>query len=77
MAEEGCQTSVADYLRIGRTHVVNVCLKVSNRGGTKLSTCQYLGLKSMANVDDRCGGVPHVARFIQQRIEHQSDRQTD
>jgi transposase len=28
-------------------------------------------------VDDRGGGVPHVARFIQRRIEHQRDRQTD
>jgi hypothetical protein len=28
-------------------------------------------------VDDRYGGVPHVVRFIQQRIEHQRDRQTD
>lgn len=28
-------------------------------------------------MDDRYGGVPHVARFIQRRIEHQQDRQTD
>ena len=28
-------------------------------------------------MDDRCGGVPHVARFIQPRIEHQRDRQTN
>ncbi len=28
-------------------------------------------------MDDRYGGVPHVARFIQGRIEHQRDRQTN
>ena len=54
---------------------VNGGLKVSNSGGIKLSTCQSLGLKTRGHVDDRCGGVPHVARFIQQRIEHQRDRQ--
>jgi len=56
---------------------VNGGLKVSNSGGIKLSTCQSLGLKTRGHVDDRYGGVPHVARFIQQRIEHQRDRQTD
>jgi hypothetical protein len=56
---------------------VNGGLKVSNSGGIKLSTCQSLGLKPRGHVDDRCGGVPHVARFVQQRFEHQRDRQTD
>jgi len=56
---------------------VNGGLKVSNSGGIKLSTCQSLGLKTRGHVDDRCGGVPHVARFVQQRSEHQRDRQTD
>ncbi len=56
---------------------VNGGLKVSNSGGIKLSTCQSLGLKTRGHVDDRCGGVPHVARFVQQRFEHQRDRQTD
>jgi len=50
---------------------------VSNSGGIKLSTCQSLGLKPRGHVDDGCGGVPHVERFIQQRFEHQRDRQTD
>ncbi len=50
---------------------------MSNSGGIKLSTCQSLGWKPRGHVDDRCGGVPHVARFIQQRFEHQRDRQTD
>jgi hypothetical protein len=50
---------------------------VSNSGGIKLSTCQSLGLKPSTHVDDRYGGVPHVVRFIQQRIEYQQDRQTD
>jgi len=56
---------------------VNGGLKVSNSGGIKLSTCQSLGLKTRGHVDDRCGGVPHVARFVQPRSEHQRDRQTD
>ena len=56
---------------------VNGGLKVSNSGGIKLSTCQFPGLKPRGHVDDRYGGVPHVARFIQRRIEHQRDRQTD
>jgi hypothetical protein len=56
---------------------VNGGLKVSNSGGIKLSTCQSLGLKTRGHVDDRCGGVPHVARFVQQKFEHQRDRQTD
>jgi hypothetical protein len=42
-----------------------------------LSTCQSLGLKTRGHVDDRWGGVPHIARFVQQRSEHQRDRQTD
>lgn len=50
---------------------------MSNSGGIKLSTCQFPGLKPRGHVDDRYGGVPHVARFIQRRIEHQRDRQTD
>jgi hypothetical protein len=50
---------------------------VSNSGGIKLSTCQSLGLKTRGHVDDRFGGVPHVARFAQQRFEHQRDRQID
>ena len=52
-------------------------LKLLNSGGIKLSTCQSLGLKTRGHVDDRCGGIPHVARFVQQRSEHQRDRQTD
>jgi hypothetical protein len=56
---------------------VNGGLKVSNSGGIKLSTCQSLRLKTRGHVDDRCRGVPHVARFVQQRFEHQRDRQTD
>ena len=50
---------------------------MSNSGEIKLSTCQSLELKPRGHVDDRCGGVPHVERFIQQRIERQRDRQTD
>ena len=64
-------------IRARRVGGVNGGLKVSNSGGIKLSTCQSLGLKTRGHVDDRCGGVPHVARFIQQRFEHQRDRQTD
>lgn len=60
-----------------RARTVNGGLKVSNSGGIKLSTCQSLALESRGNVDVGCGGVPHVARFIQPRIEHQRDRQTD
>ena len=56
---------------------VNGGLKVSNSGEIKLSTCQSLELKTRGHVDDRCGGVPHVARFVQQKFEHQRDRQTD
>jgi hypothetical protein len=52
-------------------------LKVSNNGGIKMSTCQSLDVKTRGNVDVKHGGVPHVARFIQPRIEHQRDRQTD
>ena len=70
-----------DSFRVKRAQVilasVNGGLKVSNSGGIKLSTCQSLELKTRGHVDDRCGGVPHVARFIQQRFEHQRDRQTD
>jgi len=58
-------------------HIVNSGLKVSNSSGIKLSTYQFPGLKPRGYVDDRYGGVPHVARFIQQRIEHQRDRQTN
>ena len=50
---------------------------MSNSGGINLSTYQSLGLKPRGHVDDRCGGVPHVARFVQQGFEHQRDRQTD
>jgi hypothetical protein len=49
--------------------LINDGLKVLNIGGIKLSTCQSLGLKSRDTVDDRCGGVPHVARFVQQGFE--------
>ena len=49
--------------------VVNGGLKVSNSGEMKLSTCQSLELKPGGHVDDRCGGVPHVERFIQQRMD--------
>ena len=49
-------------------NTVNGGLKVSNSGGIKLSTCQSLGLKTRGHVDDRCGGVPHVERFIQQKL---------
>ena len=50
---------------------------MSNSGGIKLSTCQSLGLKPRGHVDDRCGGVPHVERSIQQKFEHQRDRQAN
>ena len=48
-----------------------------NIGGIKLSTCQSLIFKLMGCVDAGPRGIPHVARFIQPRIEHQRDRQTD
>jgi hypothetical protein len=57
--------------------IVTGGLKVSNNGGIKMSTCQSLGVKTRGNVDVKHGGVPHVARFIQRRTEHQRDRQTD
>lgn len=50
---------------------------MSNSGEIKLSTCQSLELKPRGHVDDRCRGVPHVERFIQQRIDRERDRQTD
>ena len=70
---------IASYARsrVFTVPLVNGGLKVSNSGGIKLSTCQFPGLKPRGHVDDRYGGVPHVARFIQRRIEHQRDRQTD
>ncbi len=46
-----------------------------NSGGLKLSTCQSLTSKLRGCVDVGPGGIPHAARFIQQRIEHQRDRQ--
>ena len=45
-----------------------------NIGGIKLSPCQSLGLKSRDNVDDRCGGVPHVARFVQKDLKRKMER---
>jgi hypothetical protein len=45
-----------------------------NSGGIKLSTCQSLTSKIRGCVDAGPGGIPHVARFIQPRIEHQRDR---
>jgi hypothetical protein len=48
---------------------VNGGLKVLNIGGIKLSHRQSLGLKSRDNVDDRCCGVPYVARFVQQGFD--------
>ena len=50
-------------------------LKILNSGGVKLSTCQSLTSKIRGCMDAGPGGIPHVARFIQQRIEHQRDRQ--
>lgn len=50
-------------------------LKMLNSGGIKLSTCQTLTPKLRGCVDAGLRGIPHVARFIQQRIEHQRDRQ--
>ena len=46
-----------------------------NSGVIKLSTCQSLTSKLRDCVDAGPRGIPHVARFIQQRIEHQRDRQ--
>lgn len=46
-----------------------------NNGGIKLSTCQSLTSKLRGCLDAGPRGIPHVARFIQQRIEHQRDRQ--
>ncbi len=46
-----------------------------NSGGIKLSSCQSLISKIRGCVDAGPGGIPHVARFIQPRIEHQRDRQ--
>ena len=54
---------------------VNGGLKVSNSGEIKLSTCQSLTSKLRGCVDAGPGGIPHAARFIQPRIEHQRDRQ--
>jgi hypothetical protein len=50
-------------------------LKLLNSGGIKLSTCQSLTSKLRGCVDAGPGGIPHAARFIQPRIEHQRDRQ--
>jgi hypothetical protein len=50
-------------------------LKILIIGGIKLSTCQILTSKLRDRMIVRRGGIPHVARFIQQRIEHQRDRQ--
>jgi hypothetical protein len=50
-------------------------LKMLNSGGIKLSTCQTLTPKLRGCVDAGLRGIPHVARFIQPRIEHQRDRQ--
>lgn len=46
-----------------------------NSGGIKLSTCQSLTSKLRGCVDAGPRGIPDVARFVQQRIEHQRDRQ--
>jgi len=46
-----------------------------NSGGIKMSSCQSLRSKLRGCVDAGPRGVPHVARFIQRRIEHQRDRQ--
>ena len=46
-----------------------------NSGGIKLSTCQSLASELRGCVDAGPRGIPHVARFIQPRIEHQRDRQ--
>jgi hypothetical protein len=50
-------------------------LKLLNSGGIKMSSCQSLRSKLGGCVDAGPGGVPHVARFVQRRIEHQRDRQ--
>jgi hypothetical protein len=50
-------------------------LKMLNSGGLKLSICQSLTSRLRGCVDVGPGGIPHAARFIQQRIEHQRDRQ--
>ncbi len=77
-ARRGCVKSCINGLNVEKLRtIVNGGLKVSNSSGIKLSTCQSLGLKTRGHVDDRCGGVPHVARFIQQRFEHQRDRQAN
>jgi len=46
-----------------------------NSGGIKLSTCQSLTSKLRGCVDAVPGGIPHAARFIEPRIEHQRDSQ--
>jgi len=40
-----------------------------------LSTCQSLTSNLRGCVDAGPRGIPHAARFIQHRIEHQRDRQ--
>jgi hypothetical protein len=46
-----------------------------NSGEIRLSTIQSLTSKLRGCVDAGPRGISHVARFIQQRIEHQRDRQ--
>src|SRR5271157_3091435 len=55
--------------------IVTGGLKMLNSGGIKMSTCQSLTSNLRGCVDAGLRGIPHVARFIQQRIEHQRDRQ--
>jgi hypothetical protein len=50
-------------------------LKLLNSGGIKKSTCQSPTSKLRGCVDAGPGGIPHAARFIQPRIEHQRDSQ--
>jgi hypothetical protein len=56
-------------------YIVTGGLKMLNSGGIKMSTCQSLTSNLRGCVDAGLRGIPHVARFIQQRIEHQRDRQ--
>src|SRR5271157_4041088 len=64
-------------VQAGTTKVGTVTggLKMLNSGGIKMSTCQSLTSNLRGCVDAGLRGIPHVARFIQQRIEHQRDRQ--
>ena len=73
---------MAEALRDWLPDVIQACeplstggLKMLNSGGIKMSTCQSLTSNLRGCVDAGLRGIPHVARFIQQRIEHQRDRQ--